>query len=65
MAAFELSFSIISLKKETSWRIALALNSLFHAQIQEPKSRLTTMTSFAFLAKFAEFYYHKMFETRS
>ena len=41
------------------------LISLFHVQIQEPKCRSTTTRAFIFLAKFAEFYYHKIFETRS
>ena len=52
-------------KKKVSREIALDLISLFHVQIQEPASRLTTMTAFVFLTKFAEFYYQKIFETRS
>ena len=51
------------LKKE-SGEIAFDLISLFHVQIQEPTSRSTTTRAFVFLAKFAEFYYHKIFEKR-
>ena len=53
------------LKKKVSGEIAFDLISLFHVQIQEPASRSTTTRAFVFLAKFAEFYYHKIFETRS
>ena len=35
---------------------------MFHVQIQEPTSGSTTTTAFA---KYAEFYCHKVFETRS
>ena len=65
MAAFELCFSIRKelLKKKVSGEITFELISLF--QVQEPKSTSTTMRAFIFLAKFAEFYYHKLFETRS
>ena len=35
---------------------------MFHVQIQQPKSMSTTTTAFVFLGKFAEFYYHKIFE---
>ena len=52
-------------KKKVSGEIAFELISLFHVQIQEPTSRSTTMRAFAILAKFAEFYYHKIFDTRS
>ena len=52
-------------KKKVIGEIAFALISLFHVQIQEPASRSTTTRAFVFLAKFAEFYYHKIFETRS
>ena len=38
---------------------------MFYVQIQEPKSRSTTSRKYVFLAKFAESYYHKIFETRS
>ena len=70
MAAFELCFSIRKefLKKEVSGEIAFELISLFYVQIQEPtsmSSMSTTKTALVFLAKFAEYYYHKMFETRS
>ena len=67
MAAFELCFSIRKkfLKKEVSGEITFELISLFHIQIQEPTSRSTTKRAFVFLAKFPEFYYHKIFETRS
>ena len=53
------------LKKEVSGEIGCDLISLFHMQIQEPTSSSTTTTAFVFLAKFAEFYYHKIFEERS
>ena len=43
--------------------IAFELISLFYVQIQEPTSRSTTTRALVFLAKFAEFYYHKIFET--
>ena len=67
VAAFELCFSIRKefLKKKVSGEIAFELISLFHVQIQEPTSMSTTKTALVFLAKFAEYYYHKMFETRS
>ena len=52
------------LKKE-SGEIAFDLISLFHVQIQEPTSRSTTTITFVSLAKFDEFYYHKLFEARS
>ena len=66
MAAFELCFSIRKefLKKKVSGEIAFDLISLFYVQIQEPTGRSTTTRAFAFLAKFAEFYYYKIFETR-
>ena len=60
VAAFEVSFSI-----RNSGEITFALISLFHVQIAEPASRSTTTKAFVFLAKFAEFYYLKIFETRS
>ena len=65
MAAFELCFSIRKefLKKKVSGENAFDLISVFHVQIQQPKSRSTTTTAFVFLGKFAEFYYHKIFET--
>ena len=53
------------LKKKVSGEIAFALISLFHVQIQEPASRSTTMGAFVFLAKFTEFYYRKMCQTRT
>ena len=67
VAAFELCFSIRKnfFKKKVSWEIAFELNSLFHVQIQEPKSMSTTTRAFVFLAKFLKFYYRKIFETRS
>ena len=66
MAVFEICFIIRKefKKKKVSGEIAFELISLFHVQIQEPTSRSTTMRAFAFLAKFAEFYYHKIFEKR-
>ena len=45
--------------------IVFALISLFYVQIQEPASRSATMRAFVFLATFAKFFYHKIFETRS
>ena len=65
VAAFELCFSIRKefLKKKVSGENVFVLINLFH--IQEPTRRSTTTRAFAFLAKFAEFYYHKVFETRS
>ena len=66
MAAFELCFSIKEfLKKKVSTEITFELISFFHVQIQEPTSMSTTTRSLVFLAKFLEFYYHKIFETRS
>ena len=53
------------LKKKVSGEIAFDSISLFHVQIQEPTSRSTTTRAFVFLAKFVEFYYHKIFEERS
>ena len=52
-------------KKKLSGEITLALISLFHVQIQGPASRSATTRAFVFLAKFAEFYKHTIFETRS
>ena len=65
MAAFQLCFSIRKEFLKVSGEIAFELISLFHVQIQEPTSRSTTTTAYVFLAKFAEFYYDKIFETRS
>ena len=53
------------LKEEISGEIAFDVIGLFHVQVQEPKNRSTTTRAFIFLAKFAEFYYHKIFEARS
>ena len=66
MAAFESCFRIRKefLKKKVSGEIAFDLISLFHVQMQESTGRSTTTREFVFLAKFAEFYYHKIFETR-
>ena len=47
-------------KKKVCGEIAFDLISLFHVQIQQPTSRSTTTRAFAFLAKFAGFYYHKI-----
>ena len=54
MAALEVSCSIRKefLKKKVNGEIAFALINLFHVQIQEPTSRLTTTRAFVFLAKF-------------
>ena len=41
------------------------LISLFHLQVPEPTSRSTTTRAHVFFAKFAEFYYHKIFEAIS
>ena len=65
VAAFEYVLVSERIFKKVSGEIAFDLISLFHVQIQEPTSRSTTTRAFAFLAKFAEFYYHKIFETRS
>ena len=66
VAAFELCFSIRKefKKKKVSGDIAFGLISLFHVQIHESTGRSATTTEFVFLTKFAEFYYHKIFETR-
>ena len=53
------------LKKKVSGEIAFDLISFLHKQIQEPTSRSTITTAFVFLAKFAEFYYHKILEEKS
>ena len=52
------------LKKKVSGDFAFDLIGLFHVQIQESTGRSTTMRDFVFLKKFAEFYYHKIFERR-
>ena len=67
VAAFEVSFSIRKefKKKKVSGEITFALINLFHVQIPEPASRSATTTAFVFLTKFAEFYYLKIFKTRS
>ena len=51
-------------EKKVSGEIAFDLISLFHVQIQESTDRSTTTREFVFLAKFAEFYSHKIFETK-
>ena len=38
---------------------------MFQVQIQDPAGSSTTTTAFLFLEKFAEFYYHKIFEAKS
>ena len=38
---------------------------MFYVQIEEPKSWSSTTRAFIFVAKFAEFHYHKIFETKS
>ena len=53
------------LKKKVSKDIALEFITLFHVQIQEPTSMSAITRAFVFLAKFAEFYYRKIFEARS
>ena len=67
MPAFESCFSIRNkfLKKKVSGEIAFELIGFFYVQIQEPTRRSTTTGAFTILAKFAEFYYHKIFEARS
>ena len=62
MAAFELCFRIRIFKKE-SRDIAFEFISLFHVQIPTSMSAITR--AFVFLAKFAEFYYHKIFEKKN
>ena len=61
----ELCFNIRKefLKKKVSGENAFDLINMFHVQIQQPKNRSTTTTTFVFLGKFAEFYYYKIFET--
>ena len=51
-------------EKKVSGEIAFAAISLLHAQIHKLANRSTILREFVFLAKFAEFYYHKKFETR-
>ena len=51
-------------KRQVIGEVAFDLISFFHVQIQQPKSRSTTTRAFVFLAKFAEFFYHKIFEKR-
>ena len=66
MATFKVAFSIrkkFKIKK-VSAEIAYALISLFYVKIQQLAKRSTTMRAFVFLASFAEFHYHKIFETR-
>ena len=53
------------LKKKVIRKIAFELIRLFHVHIQEPTSMSTTTKAFVFLAKFLEFCYYKIFETRS
>ena len=53
------------LKKKVSGEITFDIITLFNVQIQEPMSRSPTTRAYVFLAKFVEFYYHKIFETRS
>ena len=67
MVAFELCCSIRKedLKTKISGEITFKSISWFHVQIQEPISSSTYTRAFVFLAKFAEFYYHKLFETIS
>ena len=67
VAAFEVSFSIRKelKKRKDNGKVAFPLVSLFHIQIQEPASKSSTMRTFVFLVKFAEFYYHKIFDARS
>ena len=60
-------WTIFSIRKELEKEgvgIAFALISLCHLQIQEPASTSGATRAFVFLAKFAEFYYHKRFETK-
>ena len=52
------------LKKKVIGEIPFDLISLFHVQIQEPKSRSTATTAFVFLGKIAECYYCKIFEKK-
>ena len=53
------------LKTKISGEITFKSISWFHVQIQEPTSSSTATRAFVFLAKFAEFYYHELFETIS
>ena len=67
VTAVELCFSIRKefSKRKFSGEFALSLISLIHVQIQLPAKRSTTTIAFVFLAKFADFFYHKRFEARS
>ena len=53
------------LKKKVCGEIAFDFISLSHVQIQEPTRRSTITRTVVFPAKFAEFYYQKIFEARS
>ena len=57
VAAFELCFSIRKdfLKKKVTGEIAFELISLFHLQIQGPRSRSTNTRAFTFLANLLNF----------
>ena len=51
-------------KEKVNKEIAFALIKLFQVQIQDPASMSTTTRALSFLAKFAEIYKQKMFDTR-
>ena len=59
VAAFELCFSI-----RKNFQQRKLVEGLFNVKIQVSTSRSTSMKAFAFLAKSAEFFYHKIFETK-
>ena len=61
VAAFDYVLVPEFLEKKVSRDIAFEFISLFHVQIQEPTSMSAITRAFVFLAKFAEFYYHKIF----
>ena len=51
------------LEKKVNGEVAFDLITLFHVQIQQPTSWSANMRASVSLAKFNEFYYHKIFET--
>ena len=59
VAAFELCFSI-----RKNFQQRKLVEGLFNVKIQVSTSRSTSMKAFAFLAKSAEFFYHKIFGTK-
>ena len=58
-----LNYVLVSENNFLNEEIAFELISLFQVQMQELTSRSTTSRALVFLAKFAEFHYHKIFQT--